>query len=288
MLVFLLTSTCLSVVKSQSFETLVDAYIDDNAAAYLQPLADLVSANINTGIREWSRVDSNFHIRIGVITMASFPSKSMRTFMGKTGLGFEPEQEATVPTIVGKNEAVAVEGVNGTFFVFPVGYNVRQLPLAVPQITLCGIFNTELSGRYFAFDLNNDFGKVDYLGFGLRHGLNAYFKTLPFDLSLGYYYQKFNVGSYMQGQNQLISAYLGKSGKWWSSQISLAYQTSKTKFQYSFNEENNQKTYTVDVKGKYPVLVELSAALKLWLVNLHAAVSYNGPVTVSLGLGIKL
>ncbi|MCC6814847.1 MAG: hypothetical protein IT267_00365 [Saprospiraceae bacterium] len=274
--------------SAQPIDELLSSYLDNNSKGYLQPLSDLLSANMNTGIREWSRVDSSFHIRLGFLVMSSFPTSPMRTFTGSTGLGFEPSQSVKVPTIIGRNEAVKVDGINGTAFVFPVGYNLKYLPLAVPQLSLEGIYHTELSLRFFSFDLENDFGKIQYFGLGARHGLNHYLKKFPFDLSVGYFYQKINSGESISSTNHLISGYIGRSNKRFSAQLMLAYQSTSTEYSYNYSEDNQLKTYKVLTSGKYPFIAELSGAVKLWVFNIHAAASYAGPITATLGLGIRI
>lgn len=277
-----------STLCAQKIEDLLDSYIDANAKGYLQPLGELVSSNIHTGIREWSRVDSNFHVRIGLNAMLAFPNSKMKTFTGTTGLGFEPQQSVEVPTIIGENKAVAVEGVNGTYFIFPVGYNSRRLPFAVPQISLGGIYHTEITGRYFGFDLENDFGKVKFFGLGFRHGLNQYIKNFPLDLSIGYFYQKFDVGNYIHNRNHFISAHVGKSSNWWSSSLTFGYIHSSTDYNYTYIDESTTKSFQQSINGRFPVLVELNCAIKLWIISLYGAVSYSGPISTSLGLCFKL
>lgn len=288
LLSFFLFTLTFTALKAQSIEELLDSYIDDNAKGYLQPLGELISTNIHTGIHEWSWIDSSFYVSVGINVMNTWPSSKMKTFTGKTGLGFEPEQTATVPTIIGKNEAVAVEGVNGTYFVFPVGYNSKVFPFAVPQLTLGGIYHTELSGRYFGFDLEDDFGRVSFFGIGLRHSLNRFFPSFPFDVSVGYFYQKFKTGSYVLNKNHFVAGHIGKSSKWWSTQLTLGYLNSMTDYEYSYVDDDITKTYHESVQGRFPFLAELNGSLHLWIITLSGAVAYNGPFSASLGLYIKL
>ncbi len=275
-------------LKAQSIEELLDSYIDDNARGYLRPLGELISTNIHTGINPWSKVDTSFHVRFGINVMSAFPSSSMKTFTGKTGLGFEPEQTAKVPTIIGKNEAVAVPGVNGTYFVFPVGYNSNYFPFAVPHITIGGVYHTEIIGRYFGFDLEDDFGKIKFLGLGFRHGLNHYLRSFPFDLSISYVYQKFKLGDIVRNTNHFIAGHIGKSTKRFSTQLTIGYLNSNTNYEYTYIDNDISKTYQVSVNGRYPILAEINGSIRIWFINLTAAVAYNGPLSTSLGMYIKI
>lgn len=280
--------TVIQNLSAQRFEDYINSYIDLNAESYLRPLSDMITGNLHTGIREWSSVDSNFHVKLGLVVMASVPSAEMKTFTATTSLGFTPEQTAVVPTVIGPNEAVVVEGDNGTIFIFPVGYNMSYLPLAAPQITIGGILNTEISARFFGFDLKDEVGKISIFGLGGRHQLSQYFKSFPLDLSIGYYFQKFNVQPYIFSQQHLMTAHLGKSSKLWSGMLTLGLQSSKTQFKYEYGVAPNQNKYEVNVKGKYPFFAEISGAVKLWFIQIRGSVGYAGPWNAALGINVRI
>lgn len=283
---FLLVMTS-SLCVSQTIDQFLDSYQGENAIPYLQPLADLFTANLNTGIREWSKIDTSIYIRISMVAMASFPAKSQKTFTGKTDSDFEPEQTTAVPTIIGAVQPVTVPGVNTTAYVFPGGYNLKALPMAAPQLTIGGIHHTEITGRYFAFQLEHNLGKVSLFGLGIRHGLNSYLPSIPFEFSVGYFYNQFKDSTYINSQVHLGSVYLGKSGTWWSTQLMLGYQSSRTQIQYSFTQNEEVKHINLTLNNKYSFIAELSAALKIWILNLHGSISYSGPVTAAAGLGFQ-
>lgn len=204
--IFLSTSSI-----AQNLNEFLDSYFGENAIPYIQPLADIFTANLNTGTREWSAIDSNFYIRLSVHATYSFPSEKMKTFQGVTGNDFEPPQIVEVPTIVGKNETIAVEGVNGTFYIFPVGYNVKRVPMGTPQVTVGGFLHSELTARFFAFPLDDDLGDLQFIGAGGRHNIDHYFEGFPLNLSAGYFYQQIKAGDYVHTDQHIFSAHIGKS-----------------------------------------------------------------------------
>jgi hypothetical protein len=274
-------------MSSQNISEFLDSYEGENSIPYLQPIADLFTANLHGLTKDWSFIDSSIHIGISFVVMNTYPAKSQRTFTGKTDDGFEPEQTAIAPTIIGDIQPVTVEGINGTAYVFPGGYNLEALPMAAPQLTVSGIFNSELTARFFAFDLDDDLGNVSLLGIGVRHGLNKYFSTLPFDLTLGYFYHKFENDDHINSNLHLASAYLGKSGKWWSAQLMLGYQTSQTAIRYDFTQNEELKHAKVDLTNENHFIAELSASLKLSIFHLQAGLGYSGPVTFSGAIGFR-
>ena len=50
--------------QDQNIKDYLDAYLGENAVPYVQPLADLFASNINTGVWEWSKADTNFYFRL--------------------------------------------------------------------------------------------------------------------------------------------------------------------------------------------------------------------------------
>ncbi len=267
-------------------EDFLNTYIDDNTGPYVQPLFELMTSNLNTGLREWSAIDSSFYLRIGITVMSSYPSNKQRSFTAKTDEKFEPFQTAEAPTIIGDVEPVEVAGINGTSYIFPGGYNLKALPMASPQLTIGGFFHTELSGRYFAIELDDNLGKLSLLGLGIRHAINPYFPKLPIDLSVGYFFNQFKDDPYIDTKMHLASLHIGKSGSWWSSQLMLGYQDATTDLTYSYLQDDQQKTKNISLGIENHFVAELSASLKLWLLNIHGAFNYSGPLTGSIGLSL--
>lgn len=271
--------------KSQNLSDYLDSYLGENSTPYIQPLGDLFTSNINTGTREWSGIDSTFYLRVRGQVLYSFPSQKMRTFQAVTLNGFEPEQTVEVPTIIGNNEAISVDGVNGTVYVFPVGYNVEYLPMGTPQVTIGGFLHSELSARFFAFPLDGDLGNIQFLGIGGRHDLSHYLNT-PFDLSVGYYYHQVKAGEYVNANQHLISAHIGKSARIWSGHLMAGFQASNMNFHYTYTDGETIDEVDLNLKNSNPFIVELSLGLKLAIFGIHVSASYSEFLSTSAGLGL--
>jgi len=217
----------------------------------------------------------------------SFPSEKMKTFQGVTANGFEPEQIIEVPTIVGKNEAIAVEGVNGTVYIFPVGYNVTSVPMGIPQITVGGFLHSELTARFFTFPLDGDLGDIKFIGVGGRHDIDHYFDGLPLDLSVGYFYHQVKAGKWVNTNHHLFSAHVGKSGKRWSSQLMIGYQIANMDVNYTYDDgETTEEEVNLNLTNDNPFIFELSLGMKLAFIGFHASASYADLLSASVGLGL--
>lgn len=284
---FLLLVLLSGHLSAQTVEDLLDTYLDDNANPYLQPLSDLFTLSINNGTREWSAIDTSFYIRVGIIASNAYPSTSQKTFIAKTGEDFEPAQMVTAPTIIGSIDPVIVDGLNGTAYVFPGGYNLKSFRTATPQITLGGFLNSEVNLRYFAFNLDSDLGKISSLGVGFRHALNPYFHALPVELSVGYYYQNFKDDPYIDVQSHLLSAFVGRSGQWWSVHLMGAYQKAEAEIKINYVENELPKAKTWKLQNEQSLAVELTGAVRLSIFNIHASLMYAGPVSAAVGLSLQ-
>jgi hypothetical protein len=272
--------------QDQSLKDYLDAYIGENAKPYVQPLADLFTSNINTGMWEWSKDDSTFYFRLKAQAIASYPVESMRTFTGKTTGDFKPPQTANVPTIIGDKEPVILQGADTTFFVFAGGYDLNRLLLGTPQVTIGGMLHSEISGRFLSFSLGKDLGKVNFIGIGGRHFLTDYFDSPPIDISVGYFYHHIEAGDYLDSDQHLISVHLGKSGKFFSGQLMAGYQTSGSAIHYTYEDGEDQYDVDLFMKNENTFIIEASAGLKLGPLFACSAISYAQHVSVSAGFGL--
>jgi hypothetical protein len=159
--------------QNQEIKDYLDAYIGENAQPYIQPLADIFTSNINTHIWEWSQFKSEFYVRLKVQAMLTIPMESSKTFTAKTTGDFKPAQTVTAPTVIGHRRSIILFGEDDTYFIFPGGYDLKQLILGTPQITVGGFLHSEVSARFLSFTLENDLGGVRVLGIGARHALTG-------------------------------------------------------------------------------------------------------------------
>lgn len=272
--------------QDQKIKDYLDAYLGENAVPYVQPLANLFASNINTGVWEWSKADTSFYFRLKAQAIVSYPSESMRTFTGHTSGDFKPAQTVTAPTIIGDRTNIILQGEDTSFYVFPGGYDLNRLTLGTPQLTIGGFLNSELSGRFLSFSLGKDLGKVNVLGLGARHFLTGYFKDSPLDFSVGYFYHHIEAGDYLESDHHLVSAHVGKSGKFFSGQLMVGYQTSGSDIHYTY--EDGDESYDVDLfmKNENNVIMEVSAGVKLGPLFFCSAVSYSQHLSLSGGFGL--
>lgn len=275
---FLLLSTGGYAQKLNDF---LDAYLGQNREGYLHPLADLVNAGSNTGLQPSARIDGQFYVRFNLTALGVMPSTAQKTFSATTEASFSPEQTATVPTVVGENTLVSVEGENGTKYTFPGGYGLKRLFWAVPQLSIGGIYGTEVSLRLLPVDFGEDFGKLSILGIGIRHDVGRYvLKKSPFALNVGYAYHKTDIGRAIAAQSHYAYVQAGLSGRRGGIFAWAGYQTGTFAVSYEYIENNHPpQAVTADLTVKKPFLGGIGAHLQLGFFSLGAGVGGPSPLT---------
>jgi hypothetical protein len=268
---------------SQELSKYLGSYNNVNAAGYLQPLVDLSSGAMNTGVWSSTPLDSGFHVRVGLSVGAALPYDAQRTFTARTEAPFTPEQTAEAPTIIGDVEHVTVSGINGTAYVFPGGFNAKYFPVAVPEISLGSFYGTDLQARFLAFEMGNEYGAFSQWGVGVQHKLTQYFDFWS-DLYFGYQFQSLGIGDEIDGRFQQIGVRAERSNRIGRYYLLLAYQPSTMDFYYEHGTGEDIETVDVSIDGEYPVHAEVGGELNLSFLRLRAGVKVTPPFSASVGL----
>ena len=276
-----------NLVKAQnSINDYVDSYVGENAVPYVQPVADIFTSSINTGVWEWSTIEKDFYLRLKLQGMVSFPTDKMRTFTGTTTGDFRPTQTAIVPTIIGTENSVTLHGNNNAVYVFPGGLDMEQVLLGTPQITVGGFLNSEVTARFLAFPIGDQMDRVRFYGLGARHSISNYFVDSPIDFSVGYMYHHTTAGDYLESDQHLVSGHVGKAGRILSGQFMLGYQMSDSDLHYTYDDGDMQTDVDLNLKNENPFIMEAGLGVKLGPVLASGAVSYSNHVAVAAGLGL--
>ncbi len=288
-LVHFLIFTGFSLFSSAQVNTYIGAYSGVNKDGYLQPIANVLTSSFNTGIVQYSRIDSGFYFYFGIIGSASLVlSENLKFFDAVTPENFIPNAIVSAPTLLGPRNSVNYQGINGTVYTFPAGIGLKFLSLAVPQISIGNLAGTEFTGRFFAYDTKDDVGKINYLAIGARHDLSQYFfKNKNADLSISYTYQKASTGTYLDFHSHLAKAIMGRSGKRWNYFAFVGYQKSKIKGTYKSTDEKEEIVH-YDLDNKNNLITGISGGISLGKLHMQGIASGLSPVVLSASLGLKL
>lgn len=169
------------------------AYTGRNAKGYLAPLVDAFRSNLNAGLFHSADIPPRgFYVTLEVNAMATYFDEDSRTFVATTEGDFIPEQSVSAPTVVGNNDARFVDGVAGTQFAFPGGFDVDHIWFASPQLRVGSWRGTEAVGRLVLYDTGiPELGDVTAWGVGARHSISQYFPGWrPIDVAVSAAWQE--------------------------------------------------------------------------------------------------
>jgi hypothetical protein len=290
LLALVLAGSCLAI----EIEDQLSIYTGDNGIGYLQPLADAVGTDMNSGLFQSAHIPKqSMYFSVEFRIMSARFGDDDKTFDATTEAGFSPTMTATAPTVVGDGEAVTVEGDGGATFYFPGGFDLGAFTLAVPQIRFGSYYGTEAIIRYIAIEVgDNEFGDGSLFGFGLRHSISQYLDPeFPVDLAGGFFWQKFHMGTNNAG-GDLISSSTFTFGV----QASRRYGSEITYFEPYTGLSLDQSSFDVSYEGDEGTIVDLDfgsdttvrftmgLAARLAFVNAHVEYGLSSQNSLSFGL----
>jgi hypothetical protein len=186
----------------------LSVYSEKNATGYIQPLADAVGVDLNSGIFRSAHIPaSGFHLSLEVPVMIAKFGDDDRTFTATTEEGFYPEQSVEAPTVAGPSDALIADGAGGTQFAFPGGLDLNSFALASPQLRVGSYRGTDLIFRFLAVDVgddNDELGSVSLFGLGVQHSISQYLeREIPVELAAGFFWQTYSIGKNESGSDLL-------------------------------------------------------------------------------------
>ena len=282
---------------ADELEDNLSAYSEKNATGYIQPLADLLGANLNSGLFRSARIpESGFRLSFEIPAMITRVSDDDRTFGAVTEEGFFPEQTVDAPTAVGPGEAVIVDGVGGTQFAFPGGLSINSIPLAMIQVRVGRLQGTEAILRYISIDVSDeDLAKVSLFGFGLQHSISQYLESqLPLDLSAGFFWQSYKIGENESGSDLIKgsaftigvqgSRQYGKPMMFIEPYAGLALDTHAMEISYESEASGEPEDITLSPDRSTNLHLTMGAMFRIYYIGGYADYGYTGRNTFTFGL----
>lgn len=295
---------CIAAPLSAQIENQLGAYTGKNAEGYLQPLADALGADFNSGVFHGASIPRlGIGVRLEIMAMGAIFGDDARTFKAVTEGDFTPVQYADAPTIVGDEHAVFVDGDGGTSYAFPGGFNLHSFAIAAPQLRIGSVFGTQAIIRYFALNAgggddegdgaDEDLGKISLFGFGLQHNVSQHLGAmLPLDVSVGFMWQSFNLGENKKGDH-LISSHAFSIGVQASKRFArffmpyggLTYDTFSMDVSYESSAEDDEDPVDIDVNFDKSSTMHLTLGFMIDLPVVNGFIEYNVASQNSIAFG---
>lgn len=289
-----------------------------NAVSYLSPLFSAWGADLNSGFYHSADLHDILGFDVGLKAGAVIVKDQDKVFdfvmpdhvtynavTLQAGVDYDKVITGT-PTALGNTSGtpVKVKSSSGfvplrgqTIFTTPQGFDLNYAPLLMPQAAIGLPFGLEVVGRFVPnMTLGNNIGKVNFIGFGLRHSIDQYIPMMPIDVSIHFMTQKLTVSD--MSDNKI----LGASGTAYGIEVSKSlalltvyggYQIEKSTWTlepYNYVDPSTSisvKTPGFSIDGKNTSRFHAGVRLILLIVNVHADYSFAQQPVIAAGVGIS-
>jgi hypothetical protein len=224
-------------------EKAIQQYNSGSIGGYLQPIADLVGANMHAGYYHSAYIPQDgFSIGVDIIAMGSLVKDEQKTYTASAPIGFAPGTFQTATIFGGKggsvthqtNSALQYKGSDGIF-------NTSIFPMAAPQLRIGSIYGTELVVRFLATPSlgDNKLPVLTFWGAGARHSISQYIPYCPLDIAASFFYSNFSFGDLIKAKGMAFGVQASKSIKILMLYGGLSYE--KSTMDLSFKTSRRRK-----------------------------------------------
>jgi len=295
---------------------------NQNAVNYLSPVLAAWGSDLNSGLYHSADLHDILGFDIGLKVGAVIVKDEDRVFdlvlpdqikYGGVTLNAGADYDKVIPgtpTALGdpNGKAVIVKSTSPfiplrgqTIFTSPKGFNMKYASLLMPQAAVGLPFGLEVIGRFVPnITLPDDAGKVNFIGFGIRHSIDQYIPLLPIDVSIHFMTQKLTISD--MNDRKIVSASGTAYGIEVSKSIAIltvygGYQIEKSSWDVDlYNPDPSLSQFvgtpvTIDgfhVDGKNTSRFHAGVRLLLAIINVHADYSFATQPVIAAGVGISL
>jgi hypothetical protein len=302
----------LAVAQQNDLTAQLSKMLDANAKGYLEPLASGLGAGLNSGFYHSADLHSILGFDIGVkvgMAMIKDENKTFNfvlpatikvgaaTFVGGTDYDMNVADAPTFAGGAGKDVKVkSGRSLAGTtIFTTPQGYDYSQLPLFAPQAAIGLPFGIEVIGRFLPSTNLGNAGKVNFVGFGLRHDIDQYIPFCPVDIAIHFMTQKVTVNDksdkkVMSLSGTAFGAEVSKSLILFTVYGGFQFESSSLSLEkYNYTDPTTGLTaqvngFSIDGANKTRFLAGIR--LLLAVINIHADYSFSKYPVATAGVGI--
>ncbi|MBI4417172.1 MAG: hypothetical protein HY563_00240 [Ignavibacteriales bacterium] len=289
-----------SLIKGQDLGKQLTQMAKVNAERYAAPLMNGWGVALNSGLYHTADIHGILGFDVHIKLTGSIVQESDKKYLFETpatigsfnrGTDYPAEVEAN--TVVGSKDVTPIKLNNGTptGFEIPGGLDIPTTPLLVPQVSIGLPFGFEVMGRFFPTAKIGDVGKVNLLGFGLRHDVDQYIPLLPLDVAVHIFTQKL---TYEDGGGAKL---LEATGTAYGIEVSkhLILLTLYAGFQLEsstikvgpYTVQGTTTSVEFEAEGNTTSRVLLGARISLLFLNLHADYNIGTTKAFALGVGIS-
>ena len=280
--------TAVSARAQSDLEKTLQTYAADAVTGYIQPIADLFGANMNAGFYHSAAIPRmGLHISFSIVGMAASVGDDQKTYSAKTPPGFNPASFKTSTVFGPKENSTVTDANTGLTYSGSGGViNTSMFPLAVPQLTIGSFYGTQATIRFIPIPSLGD-GKIPkstLFAIGARHSISQYLPSIPLDMAVGVFYNRFSFGDLIDFKGVSIGAEASKSFSVLHVYGGFAYEKSTMNLSYTPTTAGIPPV-SIDLEGANKFRATIGLGLGLGFFNIFADANFGSVTCFSGGIG---
>jgi len=281
-----------STLSQSELENTLVLYNAETVQGYIQPIADLYSANINAGFYHTAAIPTaGLHIELSFVGMGSLVGDEQKTYMANAPAGFDPQTFETA-TIFGDDGRLITDESSGLQYRGSDGIlNTSIFAQGVLQLGVGYVLGTEAVVRYLPSPslADDKFPETTLFGIGIRHSVSQYLPASPIDFSTGVFYNKLKVGDIIDFSSIAAGAQASKSFSALTLYGGLQWEKSTMNLTFTSTDVSAASPLVdLDLDGDNSVRLTLGMELTLAIVHLFADANIGSIINFSGGIGVGI
>lgn len=176
------------------------------------------------------------------------------------------------------------------------GTGFESIPLVVPQASVGLPFGTEVMLRYSPTIETDDFGDINFMGFGISHSLSQYIPIplFPVAITAQYVSQKLEIGDLLESNHSSFGVRASMTvglGFTLTPYVGLGFESSDLKVNYTFKDPNGELPDTdisLDLEGNNTTRFTAGVRFEMPFITINADYSLGEYSAIAVGLGLTL
>jgi hypothetical protein len=280
-----------TAVAQSDFENAIGQYSEEQVQGYVQPFADLFSANMNSGHYYYANIPrAGLTLRLEIVPMGAVVTTDQKEYdlplpWGGTG---------KAPTIFGDPNGATFTNPGGGSPYYATGGIIKasMMPFIVPQLRVGSLLGTEGTIRYMSTApfTNETFPKTELFGFSVRHSISQWFDVLPLDVAVGYFFDKLTAQDLIDFSSSAIGIQAGKNFGIAGVYGGIQWETSKMKLSYTYTDPYTSFSQSVstELEGANAIRFTVGGSLSFGFMAIFADANFSSVTNFSGGVAFGI
>ncbi|MBN2857999.1 MAG: hypothetical protein JXN63_06335 [Candidatus Delongbacteria bacterium] len=261
-----------------------------NVEGYIKPLVTSLGVGLNSGMYHNAEVSEKISGGFSMRALIIFIPEDQKSFTPYLPAGYT---SGSTSTVYGGDPGYAYG--TGGFVSYPGGFEVDNLPMGFPQMTLAWK-GTELSAKFIPTQkIGTEREEFYFYSFAIKHEVTRYFKKLPFDGAVQFGIGKMKFSDQLDFDNFVINLIASRKFGLFTIYGGTGFQSTRVDANYSITgdpdnadpELREAKDVSLTIKGDNSLGITAGTSLRLGFFVLNADYTYNSQSVISTGMSFE-